>query len=158
MHKYFTAKMKAPEIQWFLQSWITHDVWHFNSYVIYHVWAPVFKLDRVDWSMTSYSQYMSFIVVEPATFATRCMIFQFICIVSCGALYSIMMKFPKSANQIAQIGSCDRSRIHVPDPSGTGVWPGKNGFHKKCKNLDNIAVYLIASLKSQWKNKQIEYE
>ena len=34
--------------------------------------------------------------------------------------------------------------------------PGKNGFHKKCKNLDNIALYLIASLKSKWKNKQIE--
>ena len=32
---------------------------------------------------------------------------------------------------------------------------GKNGFHKKYKNLDNIAVYLIASLKSKWKNKQI---
>ena len=29
---------------------------------------------------------------------------------------------------------------------------GKNGFHKKCKNLDDIAVYLIASLKSKWKN------
>ena len=34
--------------------------------------------------------------------------------------------------------------------------PGKSGFHKMCKNLDNIAVYLIASLKSKWKNKQIK--
>ena len=34
--------------------------------------------------------------------------------------------------------------------------PGKNDFHKKCKNLDNIAVYLIESLKSKWKNKQIK--
>ena len=50
-----------------------------------------------------------------------------------------------------KIGSCDRSRIHVLDLGGTDVWPGKNGFHKKCKNLDNIAVYLIASLKSKWK-------
>ena len=33
---------------------------------------------------------------------------------------------------------------------------GKNGFHKKCKILDNIALYLIASLKSKWKNKQIK--
>ena len=33
---------------------------------------------------------------------------------------------------------------HVPDLGGTGVWHGKNGFHKKCKNLDNIAVYLTA--------------
>ena len=33
--------------------------------------------------------------------------------------------FLTSANQIAQIGSCDRSRIHVPDLGGTGVWPGK---------------------------------
>ena len=64
--------------------------------------------------------------------------------------------FLTSANQIAQIGSCDRSRIHVPDLGRTGVWPGKNGFHKKDKNLDNIAVYLIASLKCKWKNKQIE--
>ena len=54
--------------------------------------------------------------------------------------------FLTSANQIAQIGSCDRSGMHVPDLGGTGVWPGKNGFHKKCKNLDNIAVYLTAHL------------
>ena len=60
--------------------------------------------------------------------------------------------FLTSANQIAQIGSYDRSRIHVPDLGGTG----KNGFRKKYKNLDNIAVYLIASLKSKWKNKQIK--
>ena len=33
---------------------------------------------------------------------------------------------------------------------------GKMGLHKKYKNLDNIAVYLIASLKSKWKNKQIK--
>ena len=33
---------------------------------------------------------------------------------------------------------------------------GKNGFHKKFKNLENIAVYLIASLKSKWKNKQMK--
>ena len=60
------------------------------------------------------------------------------------------------ANQIAQIGLCDRSRIHVPNLGGTGVWPGKNDLHKKYKNLDYIAVYLIASLKSKWKNKQIK--
>ena len=90
--------------------------------------------------------------------------FLFECIISLPkksvkSLYSIMMlmKFLASANQIAQIGSCYRSRIHVPDLGGTGVWPGKNGFHKKCKNLDNIAVlYLIASLKSKWKNKQMK--
>ena len=40
-----------------------------------------------------------------------------------------------SANQIAQIGSCDRSRIHVPDLGGTGVWPGKKSFHKKLWKL-----------------------
>ena len=32
---------------------------------------------------------------------------------------------------------------------------GKNGFHNKCKNLDNIAVYLTAHLEWKWKNKQI---
>ena len=45
-----------------------------------------------------------------------------------------------SADQIAQKGSCDRSRIHVPDLGGTGVLPEKKDFHKKCKNFDNIAV------------------
>ena len=45
--------------------------------------------------------------------------------------------------------------MHVHDLGGTGVWPGKDSFHKKCKNLDNIAVYLITSLKSKWKNKKI---
>ena len=64
--------------------------------------------------------------------------------------------FLTSANQIAQIGSCDRSRIYVSDLGGTGVWPGKNGFHKKYKNFDDIAVYLIASLKSKWKKYQIK--
>ena len=34
--------------------------------------------------------------------------------------------------------------------------PEKNGFHKKCKQLDNIVVYLITSFKSKWKNKQIK--
>ena len=38
-----------------------------------------------------------------------------------------------STNQIAQIRSCDRSRIHVPDLGVTGVWPGKNSFHKRVK-------------------------
>ena len=41
--------------------------------------------------------------------------------------------FLTSANQIAQIGSCDRSRIHVPDLGGTGVWPGKMAFIKSIK-------------------------
>ena len=45
-----------------------------------------------------------------------------------------------SANHIAQTGSCDRSRIYVPDLGGTGVWPGKKNFHKKCKNLHNTTV------------------
>ena len=34
--------------------------------------------------------------------------------------------------------------------------PGRNGFHKKYKNLHNITVYLIASLKSNWKKSQIK--
>ena len=38
-----------------------------------------------------------------------------------------------SANQINQIWSCDRSRILIPDVGGTGVWPGKNSFHRNCK-------------------------
>ena len=35
--------------------------------------------------------------------------------------------------------------------------PGKNGFHKKYENLDNIAVYMIPSLDTKWKNKQIKH-
>ena len=50
----------------------------------------------------------------------------------------------------------DMGRETVYDLGGTGVWPGRNGFHKKYKNLDNMALYLIASLKSKWKNKQIK--
>ena len=48
-----------------------------------------------------------------------------------------------SANHIAQIASCDRSRIHAPDLGRTGVCPGKNSFHKKCKKEDDIAVCVI---------------
>ena len=48
-----------------------------------------------------------------------------------------------SANHMAQIASCDRSRIHAPDLGRTGVCPGKNSFHKKCKKKDDIAVCVI---------------
>ena len=45
----------------------------------------------------------------------------------------------------------------IKDPCPQTEWDGcltrENGFHKKYKNLDDIAVYLIASLKSKWKNK-----
>ena len=55
-----------------------------------------------------------------------------------------------SANQVVQIGSCDKSKIHVPDLVGTGVWPDKNNFYKKkCKKIDDFAVYLIPFLKSK---------
>ena len=42
--------------------------------------------------------------------------------------------------------------MHVPDLGGrvSDLW--KNGFHKKCKNLDDIAVYLTAHLEQKWKN------
>ena len=78
-----------------------------------------------------------------------------------GAWMSILSgcwwNFLTSANQIVQIGSRDRSRIHVPDQGGTAVWPGKNGFHKKYKILDNIAVYLIAKVKvKKYTNKKYE--
>ena len=36
--------------------------------------------------------------------------------------------------------------------------PGKNSFHKKCKHLDNIAVYLTTSLKSKWKINNKKYD
>ena len=72
--------------------------------------------------------------------------------------YSIMMLM-----KFSDLSQSDRSnwvmwqvKDPLPDLGGTVVWPEKNGFHKKYKNLNNIAVYLIASLKSKWKNKQIK--
>ena len=64
--------------------------------------------------------------------------------------YSIMLLMTFS-----DLSQSDRSSWvmwQVPDLGETGVWPGKNGFHKKYKNLDNIAVYLIAAFKSKCKN------
>ena len=64
----------------------------------------------------------------------------------------MLMKF-------ADLSQPDRSHWimwQVKDPStlgGTGVWRGKNSFHIKCKNFDNIVVYFITSLKSKWKIK-----
>ena len=65
--------------------------------------------------------------------------------------------------KFSDLSQSDRSNWvmwQVKDPCPRPGWdvsdPGKNGFHKKYKKLDNIAVYLIASLKSKWKNKQIK--
>ena len=66
------------------------------------------------------------------------------------------MVFMKFANPITQIGSCDRSSIHVPNLGGTDVWPEKNSFQKRVKKMDTIAVYLIIFLKWEWKSKQIK--
>ena len=59
-------------------------------------------------------------------------------------IYSIMMLMKFS--DLSQSGRSNWVMWQVKEPC-----PRKNGFHKKCKNLDNIAVYLIASLKSKWK-------
>ena len=68
----------------------------------------------------------------------------------------MLMKF-------SDLSQSDRSNWvmwQVKDPRPQPGWDGcltrENGFHKKCKNLDNIGVYLIAYLKSKWKNKQIK--
>ena len=46
---------------------------------------------------------------------------------------------------------------HVTGPGWDGcLTRKKNVFHKKYKNLDDIVVYLIASLKSKWKNNKYE--
>ena len=61
--------------------------------------------------------------------------------------------FLTSANQIGHMtGQGTMSPTWVGQVSD----PGKNGSHKKYKNLGNIAVYLLVSLKSKWKNKQIK--
>ena len=67
----------------------------------------------------------------------------------CRYLRTLYKITPHSANQIAQIRSCERSRIHVLTWVGRVSDSGKIAFIKKCKNLDNIAVYLITSLKSK---------
>ena len=76
----------------------------------------------------------------------------------CIILYSIMMLM-----NFSDLSQSDRSNsvmLQVKDPCPRLGWNGcltrENGFHKKYKNLDNIAEYLIASLKSKWKNKQIK--
>ena len=89
--------------------------------------------------------------------------------------YSQTKKIPDISIEINHLFYHDVGEIFWPQPirllklghvTGQGsmspTWvgrvsdPGKNGFHKKYKNVDNIAVYLIASLKSKWKNKQIK--
>ena len=67
----------------------------------------------------------------------------------------MLMKF-------SDLSQWDRSNWvnwQVKDPCPRPGWDGcltreKTAFIKSIKNLDNNAVYLIASLKSKWKNKQ----
>ena len=61
----------------------------------------------------------------------------------------MLMKFSYLSQSDRSIWVMRQVKDPWPDLGGTGVWPGKNGFHKTYKNLDNIAVYLIASLKSK---------
>ena len=63
----------------------------------------------------------------------------------------VLMKF-------SDIYQSDRSKLvmsQFKDPRPRPGWDWcltrENGFHKKYENLDNIAVYLIASLKSNLK-------
>ena len=49
--------------------------------------------------------------------------FRFDC--HCNMMHILSWNLLTLANQIAQIGSCDRWRIHVLDFGGMGVWPGK---------------------------------
>ena len=74
-------------------------------------------------------------------------------------VYSIMMLVKFS--DLSQSNRSNWVMWQVKDPCPRPGWNGcltreKNSFHKKYKNLDNIAVYLIASLKSKWKNKQLK--
>ena len=55
----------------------------------------------------------------------------------------MLMKF----SDFSQSDRSDWVMWQVKDPcrrsgrdGGTGVWPGKNGFHKKYKNLNYIAI------------------
>ena len=77
------------------------------------------------------------------------------CLYSIQALYRILSwcwwNSLISVNQVAQIGSRDRSRIHVPDQGGTGVWPGKNSFHKSIKTwIILLYIWLRIKVKNKW--------
>ena len=67
----------------------------------------------------------------------------------------MLMKF-------SELSQSDRSNWVMSQVKDPCTWvgrvsdPGKNYFHKKYKNLDNIAVNFITSLKPKWKNKQIK--
>ena len=73
-------------------------------------------------------------------------------------MYSIMMLMKFS--DLSQSDRLNWVMWQVKDPCPRPRWDGcvtrENGYHKKCKILDNIAVYLNAYLKSKWKNKQIK--
>ena len=70
----------------------------------------------------------------------------------CGVNHIMMlMKF-------ADLSQSDHSNWvmwQVKDPFTRPGWDGcltrEDAFDEKCKNLNNIAVYLITSLKSKWK-------
>ena len=58
-----------------------------------------------------------------------------------------------SANQIARRGSCDRSRIHVHELGGAGVWPVKI---KICDNMTRYLIILITFLSQNKVEKKIK--
>ena len=63
---------------------------------------------------------------------------------------------PTSVNQISQIGSCNRSNIHLIYLGGRGVRLVKSSFHKKCKTIANVSGYLITFLESNFKKNRIK--
>ena len=82
-------------------------------------------------------------------------------IVSTDALFYLLIKYPfySDVDEIFwpqpirsfKLGHVTGQGSMSPTWVGRVSDPGTNNFHKKCKNLDNIAVYLITSLKSKWK-------
>ena len=70
----------------------------------------------------------------------------------------MLMKFSDLSESVRSNWVMWQVKDPCPRPGWDGCLTRKNCFHKKYKNLDNIAVYLIACLKSKWKkntNKNI---
>ena len=102
----------------YLHNGISHTGKKTDLYWISLPWSPL-NISYMNWDqMCSWSRALTqHVILIPSH------------LLSCACKTVILSwcwwNFLPSANQIAQIGSCDRSRIHVPDLGGTGVWPGK---------------------------------
>ena len=159
-----TTRSPTPfdsRLRWLTQIWIFKEFW----YHIVRMEIVIYRRQRVDYREQS---------------DTTCLVPKFACCVAGPSEFFIQrfsIERSRTASPVAVLQRAifyhDVDEIFWPQPIRllklghvTGrrcmspTWVGrvsdlgKNGFHKKCKNLDNIAVYLTAHLELKWKNKQ----